>query len=222
MQIAPSTKESTKPLLRPDAAAELKRDIQAAESKLESKHIEDKNAVRKQLIKLRETYSTQIPKPFANGEDEGAAVRRADELLASIREGMLSAEEMRACPPGAPDRHLAWERKNKMAILEWKNLMLRLRPGEREAANLERYRPKANSMNLDNAYVQRKQFFGLENVTGPTVTFSDDELVALQALDPATHAMIGTLDNEARSAVKRLISGIVGNMAKAETKGKKQ
>jgi len=222
MQIAPTAPESIKPLLRPRQVTELQNDIKIAEAKLDAKGIEDKKEARRQLQRLRQSYNEQVPKPPANGEEEGKMVARADELLSYIQEGMLSAAEMRACPPGAPDRHLKWEREKKAAILEWKGLMLRLKPGESEAANLERYRPQASSMNLDNAFVTRKQFYGLENVGEPTITFNEEELRAIQALDPETHASIGLLDNEARKAVKRIISGLVGKTKPADQKAGKK
>jgi len=206
MQLAPTTPEATKPLLRPDQAAEAHRDIKAAEEKLKSPHIEDKREARNQLIRLRKTVTEQLPKPPASAEEEGRMATRSKQLLEHIvSDGMLSQAEMRACPPGAPDQHLAWERRNKAAILEWKNLQLRLKPGEREAANLERHRPVAGRMNLDNAVVERKMLFNIENVTGATVTFSDEELIAMQTISPEDHARVPTMSNEERQVWKKMV-----------------
>ena len=206
MQISPTVPEAIKPLLRPDAAAEAQKDIRNAEAKLESPHIEDKREARNQLIRLRKTATEQFPKPPESAEEEGRMQGRSQELLNHIvSDGMLSQAEMRACPPGAPDQHLSWERRNKAAILEWKNLQLRLKPGEREAANLERHRPTASRMNLDNAVVERKMLFNIEKVTGVTVTFTDDELVALQTISPVDHARVPTMSNEERQVWKKMV-----------------
>jgi hypothetical protein len=35
---------------------------------------------------------------------------------------MPSQEEMRKAPPGAVDKHMGWEKRNKPKIAEWKNL----------------------------------------------------------------------------------------------------
>ena len=207
MQIAPTAPESIKPLLRPDAVEQAHADIKAAESKLTSPHIEDKREARAQLIRLRKTTMDQLPKPPADAAEEDRMVKRSKELLEHIvDDGMLSQAEMRACPPGAPDAHLAWERRHKAHILEWKNLQLRLRPGEREAANLERHRPTANRLNLDNAYVDRKMMFGVEAVETVAVVFSDEELIALKALDFDEHARVGSMDNGERKIWKKAIT----------------
>lgn len=207
MQIAPTTPESIKPLLRPDAAEQAQRDIKNAEAKLESPHIQDKKEARNQLIRLRKTAAEQMPKPPGSAEEEGRLAKRSAELLDHIvGDGMLSQAEMRACPPGAPDLHLAWEKRNKPFILEWKNIQLRLKPGEREAANLERHRPTANRLNLDTAVVDRKQIFNVDRIETVAVVFSDEELLALEALDPEEHARVGSMSNPEREVWKRAIA----------------
>jgi len=222
MQIAPSTAESIKPLLRPDQAAALKKDIEVAESKLTNPGIEDKQEVFKQIRNLRANYNEQVPKAPANAEEEGRLAARSAELLEHIiGDGMLSMAEMRAAPPGAPDGHLRWEKRNKAHILEWKNIQLRLRPGEREAANLERHRPTVGRMNLDTAVVERKQFYNIDLVAGPTVTLSEAELVALGAIAPEIHASVGSLTNEERAVVKRMVAGMIVKAEPAQKEAKK-
>ncbi len=219
MQIAQTAPEAIKPILRPDAVEEAKKDIRNAEAKLESPHIEDKREARNQLIRLRQTSQAQFPKPPATAEEEGRLAARSRELLDHIvSDGMLSQAEMRACPPGAPDQHLAWERRNKAFILEWKNIQLRMKPGEREAANLERYRPVASRMNLDNAVVDRKLMFNVENVTGVTTTFSDEELIALETLSPEDRARVPSMANEERAVWKKTITLLIGKAAAPELK----
>ena len=130
---------------------------------------------------------------------------RSKTLLDQILTGMPSQEEMRKAPPGAVDKHMGWEKRNKPAIMEWKNLQLRLRPGEREAANLERHRPASSTLNMDNAVVQGKAIYIPDNV-GSTVTFSDAELDQLNALKPGLRDSVGTMSNEQRQVVKDMLA----------------
>jgi hypothetical protein len=128
----------TKPLLRPAQVADLQAEIRSAEEKMTNPGIEDKGTARKQYLRLKKNLEDQAPKPPQNGEEEGRMVSREKAILSELLEGMPSQEEMRKAPPGSVDKHMIWERKNKPKILEWKNLRLRLRPGENEAADLER------------------------------------------------------------------------------------
>jgi len=214
MQIAPTAPEATRPILRPHQVENAERDIKAAEEKIKSPFIEDKDEVRRQLIRLKKSLRDQAPVPPANGEEEGRLAKRSKELLEYIvSDGMLSQAEMRAAPPGAPDRHLAWEKRNKLRILEWKNIQLRLKPGEQESANLERHRPVVGSMNLDNAFVERKMFHNIEQVSGPAVVFSDEELVGLGALSAEDHARAASMSNEERAVWKRVIQTFLAKAA---------
>jgi len=200
----------TKPLLRPEQAENLRHDIESAEAKLSNNAIQDKGEVRRQLLRLRKSYNEQAPKPFANADEEGAAAKLSRRLLDEIiQDGMLSHAEMRACPPGAPDENLRWQRDNKRKVLAWKNLQLRLRPGEQEAANLERYRPTLSRLNLDNAVVPRAMHFNVENVSGQVIVLSEKEMDALRAMAPEIAESVATMSNDERALAKRLIAGFV-------------
>ena len=136
----------TKPLLRPHQVQEAKDEIKSAEEKLKSPHIEDKGEVAKQLRRMSKAFAEQAPQAPINGEEEGRMVARSKSLLSDILVGMPSQEEMRKAPPGAVDKHMKWEKANKLKILEWKNLQLRLTHGEEsEAAVLERHRPSGRA-----------------------------------------------------------------------------
>jgi hypothetical protein len=195
----------TKPLLRPAQVEEAKNEIRAAEAKLDSKYIEDKGTVRKQLGRLRATLETQLPRPPETPDEEGRMVARSNELLSQWRQGMPSQEEMRKCPPGARDKHVAWERRNKLAILEWKNLQLRLKPGETEAANIERHRPTGSSLSMDNAYIAGQQFHLPPTMNGLPAAFSEAQLAVLALIAPDIRERLATLSNADRRSVKDLV-----------------
>src|SRR3990167_6260114 len=146
-----TTQFDTKPLLRPAQLEEMQNQVKIGEAKLSNPAILDKGEARKQLIRNRQTLDSQTPKPPVDGAEEGRMVARSKHLLMDVLAGMPSQEERRKAPPGAVDKHMGWEKRNKPAILELKNLQLRLRPGEREAANLERHRPVSSTLSMDNA-----------------------------------------------------------------------
>lgn len=195
---------STKPLLRPHQVEEAKQEIATAEAKLSSPAIQDKGEARRQLIRTRKTLEEQTPVPPKDAAEEGKMVARSKELLNSILAGMPSQEEMRKAPPGAVDKHMGWEKRNKPLIAEWKNLQLRLKPGEREAANLERHRPRESTLSMDNAVVSGKQIH-IPDAVGVTVTFNDDEMAQIKALKPGLDEQVGLMTNEQRQVVKDML-----------------
>ena len=197
----------TKPLLRPAQAEQARGEIKTLEAKLNSPFIENKAEAAKQLRRVRATVESQLPVPPASPEEEGRMVRRSKELLNEILVGMPSQEEMRKAPAGAVDKHMKWEKRNKSKILEWKNIQLRLTHGsEPEAANLERYRPTGSTLNMDNVFISGKQFYLPRGDVGVTVTFSDEQIAAIRALDPETADKICSMSNEQRAEVKEIIS----------------
>ena len=200
-----ATEFDTKPLLRPAQVDEMRSQVKIAEAKLSNPAILDKGEARKQLIRTRQSLEAQTPKPPASPEEEGRMVARSKALLGDILQGMCSQEEMRKAPPGAVDKHTGWERRNKLKILEWKNLQLRLRPGEREAANLERHRPVSSTLSMDNAAIPGQRFYIPEGV-GATVTFSEDELGQLNALRPGLRDQVAAMSNEQRAVVKDMLA----------------
>jgi hypothetical protein len=199
-----TTQFDTKPLLRPQQVEEMRSEVQAAEAKLSNPAIQDKGEARKQLIRTRASLESQTPKPPVDGAEEGRMVARSKSLLDDILAGMPSQEEMRKAPPGAVDKHMGWEKRNKPKIMEWKNLQLRLRPGEREAANLERHRPVGSTLSMDNAFIQGKAIYIPENV-GATVTFNDAELDQMKALKPGLAESVFAMTNEQRQVVKDML-----------------
>lgn len=200
----------TKPLLRPAEAESRKDEIKKLEEKLSSKHIEDKGEVNRQLRMAKKDFDTQIARPPETRDEEDRMVKRSRDLLSKILPGMPSQEEMRKAPPGAVDKHMAWERRNKKAILEWKHLQLRLTAGSgnREVANLEKHRPTVSTLSMDNAQIPGKAIYLPENPDGLGVTFSEAQLALLEQLAPDLRQRLASLTNSERSSVKSAMEGI--------------
>ena len=200
----------TKSLLRPDQVDSAKDEIKNLEAKLQNKHIEDKGEVQKQLRRTRKDFETQVPRPPENREEEDRMVKRSKHLLSEILPGMCSQEEMRKNPPGAVDKHMAWEKKNKPKILEWKHIMLRLTAGsgQRDVANFERHRPVTSTLSMDNAQIPGKQIFLPDPDAGRGVTFSEAQIAMLRQLSPEIADRLGSLSNAQRTEVKQAMEGI--------------
>lgn len=211
----------TKPLLRPEQVVTATEEVKSLEAKLVNPLIQDKGEVQRQLVRARKALVDQTPVAPA-AEEEGSMVRREKELLSKILEGMPSQEEMRKAPPGAVDKHMRWEKANKLRILEWKNIKLRLNAGssDKDIANLEVHRPKTSTLNMDNAQIPGKQFF-MPETTGPAVTFSDEQLALLRQVSPALADTIGMMTNAQRQQVRDAVEGIGLANVKASADGKR-
>ena len=146
-------------LLRPNQVADSKLEEQMLVERLKQPDV-DRGAVSGQLRRLRDQLETQTPQEVT-GKAEDAMVKETDGLLEKILIGMPSQEEMRKSPPGAVDKHMKWERRNKENITRWKNNRLRLNAGseETEIANLERFRPRASTLSMDNAQIPGQQYY---------------------------------------------------------------
>lgn len=199
------------PLLRPDQVLEMEDERDTLQRKLNNPNVQDKAVVSEQLRRLKNQLDTQRPTPYADHEID-AAVRLEAELRGKWMQGMLSQEEMRKCPPGAADKHRAWEKRNKKLIGQWQNLQRRLTAGsdDMEAASIERFRPVASSMNMDGALIPGKQFFLGPMNAGLPVVFSEEQMNILRALNPQLADMIGTLTNRERASVKDTLTGGIG------------
>lgn len=150
----------TTPLLRQRQINEMQDDKRSLSKMLENPHIQDKASVARQLRRLDHQLETQTPKELA-GRDVDGLVREEKELREKFTEGMPTAEEMRKCPPGAVGKHMAWEKRNKGTIMKWKNATLRLNVGDDDPdlCNIERFRPKTNTLGMEGAQIPGKTFF---------------------------------------------------------------
>lgn len=174
------------------------------ENKLGNPHIQHKEMVSGQLNRLNKRLDQQTPQPVVAAEKD-AMIKTNAALLETITDGMLSAEEMRKCPPGAIDAHRAWENKNKKNIIQWKNTQLRLNTGcdDIDIANIEKYRPKMSRMNLDNAVIPG-QSIHIPSTVGPAKVISDEELDILREKAPKeVWNRLSTMDSEQRSLALR-------------------
>lgn len=215
MQAQAPTVFDTKPLLRPKQLEDAKSELKALEAKITDKGIEDKAEAMRQYRRVSKSVNEQTPQPPVDAEEEGKMVARERELREKILEGMPSQEEMRKAPPGAVDKHIAWERRNKRNILEWKNIRLRLSHGEEaEAANLERYRPTASTLSMDNAHIAGKNFF-MPETTGPSVIITDEEYDILVKNAPEIAFKLALLDNRQRTEVKAVIRRFIAEQPEA-------
>lgn len=195
--------EQAAALLRPDQIEEMEGERQALERKFKNPNVEDKGVVAEQLRRLDNQLETQRPREYKSDEID-AAVKREAELRAGWTDGMLSQEEMRKSPPGAVDRHLQWERKNKSAIMEWQNIRRRLNHGSdaRESASIELYRPTVSRMNMDNALIQGRQYFMPPESAARGEVFTDAQIAMLKQIFPGIADKIATLSNTQRQEVK--------------------
>lgn len=198
------------PLLRTDQVIDLEDEISAMERKLSSPNFQgDRGTVRGQLIAARKQLDTQRPRPFV-GPELDTAVARERELREAIRsDGMLSHEEMRKSPPGAVDRHRAWEKRNMPKIEEWQNIQRRLTADsdDREAASIENFRPTASTMNMHGALIEGKTFFLPPSGAATPVMFTDAQIAALKAIAPDVADRLATLTNVERAQVKDTLGG---------------
>jgi hypothetical protein len=189
-------------LLRTDQVEDMEDERSSLVKKLQSPHIEDKGAVHEQLQRVTQQLETQRPLPYV-GSELDAAVKREKVLRGEWTQGMLSQEEMRKSPPGAVDRHRAWEKRNIAKIEEWQNIQRRLHAGsdDRESASIENFRPTLSTMNMDGALIPGKQFFLPPAGKGTPVVFSDAQVAAIRAIDPKLADKLALLTNAERRAV---------------------
>jgi len=97
--------------------------------------------------------------------------KRLGELNEKIREGMPTHEDMRRNPAGAVDQHRRWERLNKSAILERRNVLIALNPGDdsKDLTNIDMIRPHSAALTQ----------------TGTSTFMADAQIPGIFAMTPA-------------------------------------
>ncbi len=100
----------------------------------------DAGQVARNIKKDKATLEANAPAKFSGGVEKDREHKRAEELAEKIKVGMPTDSEMKMCPPGMIGKHMAWNRKNKQRIAEYKGIMRRLEPDNPNAANVERLR----------------------------------------------------------------------------------
>lgn len=199
----------TKPIMRPAALEAARDELKMLEGKLHSPHIQDKGEVYRQIRAVDKSIEMQTPKAFV-GAEKDAAVRMEAQLREEWMEGMPSQEEMRKSPPGAVEKHMEWEKRNKEKLSQWKNIRLRLHATDGDytdgsVANIERFRPKTSTLLMDNAQIPGKQIF-LPPVVAQGVTFSAEQLALLAQVSPELAGSLALLSNTQRAEVKQVIT----------------
>lgn len=210
-------RESTKPLLRPHQAEEMTEEKRRLEGMLSApphiaSAIQDRGQIVRQLATISRNIKAQLPQAYTPLQLDEAHAREA-ELMAEIQAGMPTQEEMRRNPPGAVDKHRAWERRNKANILEWKNIRLRMQASgmldgdARGVANVEALRPRGLSQSLDmaGAQIPGRDFYLPPAGAGPAVVMSDKDAAILNEIDPGLHSRMAILSNEHRAEVLALV-----------------
>lgn len=144
-------------LLRPNQVEEMQADKAALEADLRKDAIQNKGVVRARLRNIDNTLAKYTP-PDVTPEKRDKIDKRRQQLEEEIVVGMPSSAEMRRNPPGAVSRHMAWEKKNKRKILEWKNLKLILEKGDPnpDLADIEQLRPTTSYLNMQGAQIPGK------------------------------------------------------------------
>ena len=214
-------RETSKPLLREDQVESYNQEARRLRDTLNApqhirNQVQDMSNLRAQLQRLDKVIETSTPRPYAPTERD-AVVRRNAEIEEQIKAGMPTAEEMRRAPPGAVDKHMDWEKRNKTLILEWKNIQRRMRATEceggvvepgKDLANIERLRSTGlnRSMDMAGAQIPGRDFIMPVNPT-PMAILTDADLELLKQTLPSLHAKVATLSNEDRAKIKAILTG---------------
>ena len=191
--------------LRPHQVSEMTDEKNRLERAINNPHIQDKGEAVRALRRISKQLETQTPVPYS-GDDADKAVKREAYLRDKILDGMPSQEEMRKSPAGAVGKHMAWEKRVKPMMNEWKAIRLRLNAGtsDPDVANFERFRPTSSTLNMHNTIVQGTQYY-MPETTSPTVVFNSAQIELLRSLAPDVADKLSFMTNEQRSEVKQII-----------------
>lgn len=217
--------ERTAPYLKLSQIEDMKAEGNRLKSMLEaprhiSAQIQDRSQVYNTLKRIETSLARDTAQPYV-GADLDKAVKREKEIRDAFVADMCTQAEMRRNPPGALDKHLAFEEKHGRNIGEWKNIRRRLHVSgalpshvsERSLSNIEMFRPAggAGEMSMDGAQIpQTKSYHGLG---GRSTTFTDVELALLEQMAPKLKNMIALLSADERDEVKAALSEAQGQAA---------
>lgn len=177
--------------------------------------IQDAATMMSTLKRIERSIERDTPRAYV-GADLDKAVAREKELREEWSAGMPTQEEMRRNPPGALDKHMKWEARNKLRIAEWKNVKRRLlasgavgeAESDRSVANVEMFRPRggAQELNMDGAQIPRSVTYS--GLGGRSVPFTDDELALLEKLAPKLKQQLALLSADQRDEVKEAVAAV--------------
>ncbi len=223
-------RETKTPLLRPVQVEEFKEEKARLEGELAAppqmrSRIQDIGQVVKQLKNLDRQLEVFTPREYGRGEIDQARAREKYLRGKWSGDGMPTQAEMRRNPPGAVDKHRAWEERNKEIILEWKNIRLRLLQGgqlnttsqARDAANIEMFRPVggAQELNLDVAQITRPEMHFPPGVPA-SVVMTDEEITKVRELAPELADKLTMMAADFREKIKALIEPMMGMSGEEE------
>lgn len=139
---------ANKVLLRPHQVVQAQEDIAQCTMDLRNSDVKYKGQVAKRKRSLEKQFNDQAPQPITNGVLRDKVAKRISQLEEKIKVGLPTAEEMRKATPMTVDQHRKWERMNKPAIKEWRNLLRQLNTDtsdpdthDRSLGDVERLRP---------------------------------------------------------------------------------
>lgn len=219
-------RESTEPLLRHDQVTEMREEEQRLESTLSAPphiatQIQDRPELQRHLRRLKAMLQQKSPTPYPSDQID-AAVKREAELREQIVLGMPTRMEMRTNPDGAVDKHTRWERRNKQAILEWKNIRRRLNHDSDavDVANVETLRPvtASHELNMHNQQIPSKVMHLPPEGAALPVVMTAEQSAVLKDAEPELHGMMAVLTNEQRAEVLKYVNALVEGAAKAPPK----
>ncbi|KPK68181.1 hypothetical protein AMJ82_08955 [candidate division TA06 bacterium SM23_40] len=138
---------------------DLEGDKEYFENQLKNPLVQDKPTVRRNLQRIERDLETQSP-PILSGPDLDKVVTREKELREEIVPNMLSQEEMRKAPAGSIGREMAFQKKYKRKIIEWKNCRRTIyrESDDPDVANLECFRPEISRGNVENCLIPGQKF----------------------------------------------------------------
>jgi len=213
-----------KNLLRPNQVKEAQGELASIKEMLNApphigNQISDRRGMGQRGKRLEKQLDEFSPRAYKS-EEKDAAVARFNQLAQDLRVGMPSSEEMRRNPPGAVQKNLAWEKRNKENIKEYKHRGLRLLAGGDEPnstygdaiTNVELLRPLNNSedLSMQGAQIPRgTDYHGLNNAN--SVTFSEEHLDALEQIDPELVEKAALLTTEERQRIKEILDGTLSS-----------
>lgn len=235
-------RETTKPLLRPDQVQEFGEEHQRLDYMLKGpahvqNQVQDRKTMIQQYQRLDKMLSEYAPRAYQVRERDPAVQRERELRDLIVADGMPTQEEMRRNPPGAVDKHMSWERRNKNRILEWKNIRRRLHATEcdggqvemaRDVANIETFRPAGltRSMDMAGAQIPGKEFHFPPAGAGPVVMLDDAEMALLRKHRPDLAEQVALMDNDGRAIVKQIVALIpklgAAPKVKASSKAKRK
>lgn len=187
--------------LRPNQTADLK--LERARLRETAKRPDvDKSDIGRQLRSVNSMLETQTAKQL-EGQDLDSAISRIDTLKADIVKGMPTDEEMRKCPPGAVGRHMAWEKRTKESVSEYKRLMIATNMGsdDPELASIERLRPTTNTLNMHNAVVNTTDHHGIDTAAPARVLNSEQLALIKERAPEEVYNKLCVMDAEGRGMV---------------------